>query len=118
MNIDTKQHLTAETSYQYATKDDLKVSQATERDQPKNVEINAKKDESDVPQIKENDQSKNVEPKHWSRRKDIQGEEDQDQLYTYGINQDGNELDSTTSTGTITDINNKRMQFCNNSFFY
>ena len=109
MHIATKQKLTDKASYQYAKKDELKVSQATERDQPKNVGTNAKEDESDVSQITENDQSKNVETRNWSRRENIQGEKVQEQLDTNGIKQDGSELDFDTRTGKIMDMNHERM---------
>ena len=53
MGINTKQHLSAEASYQYA-----------------------KKDQSQVWQTTESDQHRNVETRNWSRRKNIQGEKD------------------------------------------
>ena len=109
MDIGTKQHLAAEASYQYAKKDELQVSQTTESDQPKNLEIDAKKDDSDVSQITENDQRKNIETKSWIRRKNIQEEKDQEQLHTDGIKQATSELDFDTRTGTMMDTNNERM---------
>ena len=106
----TKQHLTTEARYQYAAKDESQVSQTIKSDQPKNVEIDAKKDELDVSQVTKNDQRKNVEIANWSKRKNIQGEKDHEQLHTDDIEQDSSELDFDTGTGKMMDINSERMQ--------
>ena len=90
-------------------KDESQISQTTKSDQPKNVEIDANKDELDVSQVTKNDQRKNVEIKNWSKRKNIQGEKDHEQLHTDDIKQDSRELDFDTGTGKMMDINSERM---------
>ena len=90
-------------------KDELDVSQVTKNDQRKNVEIDAKKDEIDVSQVTKNDHRKNVEIKDWSKRKNIQGEKDHEQLHTDDIKHDSRELDFDTGTGKMMDINSERM---------
>ena len=109
MNDYTKQHLTTEAGYPYAAKDESQVSQTIKSDQPKNVEKDAKKDELDVSQVTKNDQRKNVEIRNWSKRKNIQGQKDHEQLHTDDIKQDSRELDFDTGTGKMMDINSERM---------
>ena len=109
MDINTQQHLKDEATYQYAKKDESQVSQTTESDQTKNVEIDAKKDEPDISQITENDQRKNVETKNRCRMKNIPGEKDQEQLHKDVLKQDTSELDFDTRPGKMMDITNERM---------
>ena len=71
--------------------------------------VDAKKDELDFSQVTTNDQRKNAEIINWSKRKNIQGEKDHEQLHTDDIKQDSRELDFDTGTGKMMDINSERM---------